>query len=972
MDNSTVYRHIPINLMTDSTTEDVRPISTDDGKTGKPMATNNNTPTTGQPSSENMPGRRNSSGSESTSSAEGSSIPGANRMEYSNIHSDASSVTSSAPPSTVSSACPSRATSMTDLLGAQKEQFRLRPDDMKVMRRLVKGVAEKPIIKNNKTEGGNNHSKDTKQKGVKWSDTESQTSSGESSASSTPSTIHRPTYIPIPTSPSSVFSSAPASAAPSAASSAFPSRATSVTELSDIEPAQLRIDQDFPDEDLKTLEPEPDIALTPIVLVINEDDNQQSRDRESHDAAAGASRNDVQANIDINTGIGNETDVPQGGANPQEQGDTDGMEEDDPWNSLPEFKSMKPAWSTLTCGGKIKRVLIDWIGKTLLVFTCLYFFIVALALMGDAFTLIGGSAAGAALSDSTILENSITGLMIGMLVTVLLQSSSATTSIIVSMVASDIIQVQEAIPMVMGANLGTSVTNTIVAGGQAGDRDSFRLSFAGATVHDCFNWLAVLVLLPLETLTGYLYHLTSAIVESSNLHQIKSNDRISITDPITEKIIQIDISVLERIALGEIEPGEESLVDRWCVTEEHYYNETFYDSNGTLYNYTEVHNYTDYIERCDFLFAYSDLADEIIGLILLIFSLVLLMGCLIGIVKVLNSMLRGSAAIATKKFLNANFPGKLSWLTGYVAILIGALFTMLLQSSSVFTSMLTPLVGMRIITLERMFPLTLGANIGTTFTSLIAAFASSSSTDFEEGVQISLCHLFFNLSGILLFFPIPFTRKPPLNGAKFLGNTTAKYRWFSIAYVLTVFFILPAIVLVLSLLGWQYLALFLIIFGVILIFVITLKILQYKCQKRLPKKLQNWKFLPKCLRSLEPYDNLITKCMMGCRKCKVLCRCGKGGDASINETKDVSEEEDSPVRGVVMRVIDTNQGEDNPVIDIGDEVNGGAVPNGHVIAIPNSDGIKTDNSYVNEAIHTDSNGNELTIEVRRQHREKDE
>ena len=59
-----------------------------------------------------------------------------------------------------------------------------------------------------------------------------------------------------------------------------------------------------------------------------------------------------------------------------------------------------------------------------------------------------------------------------------------------------------AIPIVMGANIGTSVTNTIVSMGQITNKDDFRRAFAGATVHDIFNWLTVIVLLPLEVITG--------------------------------------------------------------------------------------------------------------------------------------------------------------------------------------------------------------------------------------------------------------------------------------------------------------------------------------------------------------------------------------------------------------------------------------------------------------------------------------
>lgn len=64
------------------------------------------------------------------------------------------------------------------------------------------------------------------------------------------------------------------------------------------------------------------------------------------------------------------------------------------------------------------------------------------------------------------------------------------------------LSVKKAIPIVMGANIGTSVTNTIVSMGQITDKNDFRRAFAGATVHDVFNWLTVLVLLPLEVISG--------------------------------------------------------------------------------------------------------------------------------------------------------------------------------------------------------------------------------------------------------------------------------------------------------------------------------------------------------------------------------------------------------------------------------------------------------------------------------------
>jgi sodium-dependent phosphate cotransporter len=60
--------------------------------------------------------------------------------------------------------------------------------------------------------------------------------------------------------------------------------------------------------------------------------------------------------------------------------------------------------------------------------------------------------------------------------------------------------------------------------------------------------------------------------------------------------------------------------------------------------------------------------------------------------------------------------------------------------------------------------------------------------------QVALCHLFFNLFGIAIWYPIPAMRQVPLNMARYLGSMTGKYTWFPLAYVGVVFFIIPGIV----------------------------------------------------------------------------------------------------------------------------------------------------------------------------------
>ena len=100
-----------------------------------------------------------------------------------------------------------------------------------------------------------------------------------------------------------------------------------------------------------------------------------------------------------------------------------------------------------------------FVGIVIVVFF-LYFFLVGLELLGTGAKVMGGCAAGSLFGDET---NPVAGLMIGVLATVLLQSSSTTTSIIVSLVGAGSVSVRQGIYMVMGANIGTSVTNTIVA-----------------------------------------------------------------------------------------------------------------------------------------------------------------------------------------------------------------------------------------------------------------------------------------------------------------------------------------------------------------------------------------------------------------------------------------------------------------------------------------------------------------------------
>ncbi|XP_061636369.1 solute carrier family 34 member 2b [Phyllopteryx taeniolatus] len=556
--------------------------------------------------------------------------------------------------------------------------------------------------------------------------------------------------------------------------------------------------------------------------------------------------------------------------------------EEDPWE-LPELKDMGVKWSDLDTKGKIMRV-VTGIVKLALLLGLLYLFICSLDVLSSAFQLVGGKAAGDIFKENVILSNPIAGLVIGVLVTVLVQSSSTSSSIVVSMVSAGLLEVRSAVPIIMGANIGTSVTNTIVAMMQAGNRNEFRRAFAGATVHDFFNWLSVLILLPLEVATGVLEKLTHLIIQSFHIQSGEDAPDLLkiITEPLTESIIELDKSVITGIATGQEDARNKSLIKIWCKKK----------TNTTFWNATVDHcpvgavcweegdqmwtekntTLTHYLEKCSHIFVNANLSDLAVGLILLGMSLFILCSCLILIVKLLNSMLKGQVAIVIKKVLNTDFPFPFAWVTGYIAILVGAGMTFIVQSSSVFTSAITPLVGIGVISLERAYPLTLGSNIGTTTTAILAAMASPGET-LANSLQIALCHFFFNIMGILLWYPIPFTRIP-IRLARGLGNHTAQYRWFAALYLVLCFLVLPLAIFGLSVAGWQVLLGVGVPVIVLVVFVILVNLLQSRCPRLLPRFLRTWNFLPRPLRSLAPWDSVVTSCLGFCgRYCCCICKC---------------------------------------------------------------------------------------------------
>lgn len=438
----------------------------------------------------------------------------------------------------------------------------------------------------------------------------------------------------------------------------------------------------------------------------------------------------------------------------------------------------------------------------------LYLFLLGLDLMGNAFKGMSGKGVGDML---TTVTNPMSGLAMGILGTVLLQSSSTTTSIIVTMVGADILDVVNAIPMIMGANIGTSVTNTIVAHGHIIDRTEFVNGFQGATVHDAFNFLTVFTLLPLEIITqaiggGLLLSVSEAIADSlvgASASTFKSPVKI-LVGPLSKKFISIDKDIIKGIAKGCIECtiGEKDISNgsEGSIGELGCKDDSRKDKEGEKIKMcVPTEQWSETYEGGRIVkggFA-KDLGDTGGSVLILIISLIFLCIALYGIVRILHYLVLSSGRVKTEDGSETAFvryTRKVLRISPYLSILFGMLMTITVQSSSITTSALTPLVALQIISVEDMLPLTLGANIGTTCTAFLASIV----TEKKNAIQIALCHLFFNILGIMIWFPIPLMRAIPLKIAKLLAERTWWYKWFGAFYVLACFVVGPIILFAFS------------------------------------------------------------------------------------------------------------------------------------------------------------------------------
>jgi sodium-dependent phosphate cotransporter len=364
-----------------------------------------------------------------------------------------------------------------------------------------------------------------------------------------------------------------------------------------------------------------------------------------------------------------------------------------------------------------------WLRWANLVFM-LYLLLLAVGMIGSGFKMATGDQAKVLFE---FASHPIAGLMIGLVATALIQSSSTVTSIIVGLVAGGL-PVEMAIPMVMGANIGTTVTNTLVSLGHVRCNIEFKRAFASATIHDFFNVLAVVIFLPLEMAFGLLEKVSHWLVSPLLATGDMSMKGLNFIKPITKPVISLVQDPL------------------------------------------------------------SGFGNAVGGALLIAIGIATIFFAITFIGKLMKKLMVGRAKDILKGAIGR---GPLH------GIFSGTVVTVLVQSSSTTTSLMVPLVGSGVLKVREVYPFTLGANIGTCITALLAATAVSG--EFAVfALQIALVHLSFNILATVLIYGVPTLRELPLKGAELLSELAIKNKVVVAIYLITLFLILPGSILALT------------------------------------------------------------------------------------------------------------------------------------------------------------------------------
>ena len=352
---------------------------------------------------------------------------------------------------------------------------------------------------------------------------------------------------------------------------------------------------------------------------------------------------------------------------------------------------------------------LQLISRILVIVVAVVLFLIAIHLISYSFIGLRQSIGTSILS---VAANPFIGLFIGLLLTAVIQSSSTSTSMIVALVGSGALSLPTAVPIVMGANVGTTLTSTVVSLGFITSKREFRKAISAATIHDFYNIILVAILFPLEYHYHVLSYMSNTLVAWLANSWVRDLTSYSVHTPALSDDIGLQIA--------------------------HWVNNDW---------------------------------------LLFLLAFILLFATIKLISQMVSQLLIGDSREILKEHIFRNPYKSFAW---------GGTLTAAVQSSSITTSLIVPLVAKGKVPLQNAFPFVMGANMGTTLTALVAALFAS-----KAAVELAVVHLLFNLVGALLFLPYKPVRQWPGKLAALFGKLTLRHRIYGFMYIFLLFFMIP-------------------------------------------------------------------------------------------------------------------------------------------------------------------------------------
>lgn len=387
--------------------------------------------------------------------------------------------------------------------------------------------------------------------------------------------------------------------------------------------------------------------------------------------------------------------------------------------------------------GNDQVLLSGWgkLSRWIVVFLSIFVVIIGINLITDGVYNVGGFKT-AHLYD--LARYPLVGLLIGIVATAVLQSSTTTTTLTVAAVGSGLVSVPVAVPLIMGANIGTTITALIVAFSYVGDRREFKMAFSTASMHMWFKILVVMTLAPIELIFHPLQRFSSYLAELVLGQGVSTIPTTTMMRVLTDPIINL---IGMNGFFGLI--GSDQVAALLCLIA------------GTLF----------------ILFA----------------------------VRVMSSQLRTITAATAQTLMDffstpSNSP-RLTYRRSFLGFGAGAFFTMLVTASSVTVASMLPFAVSGTMKRRAILPVILGANVGTTLTALLATLAVVGQHG-EFALRAAFIHVLINLMGAIVVLMVPKIGDAICLLSAMTAKLARRSYSISLATIVGGYIALPAIILV--------------------------------------------------------------------------------------------------------------------------------------------------------------------------------